>query len=374
MSASTRQYWIDTACRITAPVLENLSKRTLRKNMPVEMQAGSGRERVSHLEAFGRSLAGLAPWLELGEPASRPFTDQAILALDAATDPESPDYCNFHILSQPLVDTAFMAQGLLRAPKALWEPLDQRVKDNVIRALKATRKVRVMRPNNWLLFSGLVETALYVFGDQEWDRMRIDYALQMHKQWYLGDGVYGDGPNFCADYYNAFVIQPMLVDIYRHVGEAGGWTDLGPKIFARAIRYSTQQERMISPEGAFPPVGRSLAYRFGALQGLAQMALLQKLEIAPAQARCAMTAVIRRMIEAAGTFDENGWLRIGFCGAQPAIGEAYISTGSLYMCSAGLLPIGLPVSASFWSDPDESWTSVKAWNGEAFPIDQAMQV
>ena len=47
--------------------------------------------------------------------------------------------------------------------------------------------------------------------------MRVDFALKQHEQWYLGDGMYSDGPHYHADYYNSFVIQPMLVDIIEHV-------------------------------------------------------------------------------------------------------------------------------------------------------------
>jgi hypothetical protein len=92
----------------------------------------------------------------------------------------------------------------------------------------------------------------------------------------------------------------------------------------------------------------------------------------PEQVRSALTAVIRRTIEAPGTFDDLGWLRIGFCGHQPGIGETYISTGSLYLCAMGLLPLGLPESDPFWSGPPLPWTSVKAWSGQAFPIDHAL--
>ena len=53
-----------------------------------------------------------------------------------ATDPASADFMNFREGSQPLVDTAFLAQAILRAPKVLWEPLEQRVKQQVIDALK----------------------------------------------------------------------------------------------------------------------------------------------------------------------------------------------------------------------------------------------
>ena len=134
------------------------------------------------------------------------------------------------------------------------------------------------------------------------------------------------------------------------------------------------QERLISPEGTFPAIGRSIAYRFGAFQLLAQVALRRELpaEVSPAQVRGALTAVIRRSIEAPGTFDDAGWLRIGFAGHQPGVGERYISTGSLYLCAAGLLPLGLPAADPFWTDPPQPWTSQKAWSGQPFPIDHAL--
>jgi hypothetical protein len=107
---------------------------------------------------------------------------------------------------------------------------------------------------------------------------------------------------------------------------------------------------------------------------LAQAALRKRLPdgVSPAQVRGALTAAIRRTIEALDTFDANGWLRIGFCGHQPGIGETYISTGSLYLCAVGLLPLGLPASDEFWSAPAEPWTSAKAWSGKPFPIDHAL--
>jgi hypothetical protein len=79
------------------------------------------------------------------------------------------------------------------------------------------------------------------------------------------------------------------------------------------------------------------------------MALRKQLPsgVKPEQVRYALTAVIRRMIEASGTFDKQGWLTVGFCGHQPSVGENYISTGSLYLCSAALLPLGLPSADEF---------------------------
>src|ERR1035437_2302196 len=162
---------------------------------------------------------------------------------------------------------------------------------------------------------------------------------------YLGDGVYGDGPRFHWDYYNSFVMQPMLLDVLRNIAaHSTNWEKLLPDTMARAKRYAAIEERLISPEGTFPAVGRSITYRCGAFHLLAQMALLGELPapLTAAGVRSALTAVMRRMLEAPGTFDPNGWLAIGYCGHQPHLGESYISTGSLYLCSTVLLPLGLP--------------------------------
>lgn len=368
-TGDARAYWIAVASRIARPVLENLAARTLKKNMPVEQRGKSGREKVTHLEAFGRLMAGIAPWLEQDRP--EPWLKLAREAIDAATDPGSPDFMNFTTGGQPLVDAAFLALAFLRAPKSLWEPLPDKVKANVIAALKSSRAIKPGE-NNWLLFAASVEAALHRMGEPV-NRERVAYALKRHQEWYLGDGTYGDGPHLHWDYYNSYVIHPMLVEVTDAFSGDGEWGPLARVMLKRASRYAAIQERMISPEGTFPILGRSSAYRFGAFQTLAQIALRGQLpkEISPAQVRCALTAVIRRQIEAPGTFDADGWLRIGFCGAQPNLAEGYISTGSLYLCSVALLPLGLPASDPFWSAPDAPWTAVKAWGGVDLPADHA---
>lgn len=368
----TRDYWLESMRRIADPVLSSLSHRELKRRLPVVAQE---RAIYAPLEAFGRLLAGLAPWLELRDvqgpeaELQKIFTRSALLGLDAATDPASADRMNFLSGHQPIVDAAFLAQAVVRAPGALLDALDDRVRHNLVQALRETR-TRKPHFNNWLLFAAMIETALYKLGAPDWDPMRVDYALRQHEQWYLGDGMYADGPQFHYDYYNSFVIQPMLLDIVRTLPD---WKRLEKNIEARAVRHAMIQERLISPEGTFPPVGRSLAYRFGAFQLLAQIALMDKLPpaLSPAQVRCALTAVMRRMMDA-GMFDAEGWLRIGFCGHQPEVGESYISTGSLYLCAMVFLPLGLPVTHPFWADADAPWTACNAWGGQAFPIDKSL--
>ena len=279
---------------------------------------------------------------------------------------------NFTRGGQPLVDAAFLAHGLLRAPTQLWGRMDATQRANLVAALKSTRSIKPGE-NNWLLFSAMVEAALWQFTG-ECEMKPIEHAVQRHLEWYVGDGTYGDGAEFHWDYYNSYVIQPMFLEVLQVCVE---WkSSLGvlyPKVLGRARRYAAVQERLISPEGTFPVIGRSSAYRFGALQLLSTVAWLHELPagVKPAAARGALTAVIRRMIEAPGTFDERGWLQVGAVGHQPSIREGYISTGSLYLCLTGLVHLGLPPDDPFWTAPAEEWTQKRIWSGQDVPADHA---
>lgn len=368
--------------RIADPVLTALSKNELKLRMPVECHKGmeADRKKYTYLEAFGRLLSGMAPWLELG-PDQTPegklrgkYIALARICLKNATDPQAADFMNFSTGSQPLVDAAFLSEALLRAPQQLWEPLDQPTKNNIIRALKSSRKIKAYE-SNWLLFSAMVEAALLQF-EGTCDQSKIEYAVNKHQLWYKGDGVYGDGPNFHWDYYNSFVIQPMLLQILQTCMDAGqDSSKIAQTVLTRAVRYAAVQERLIASDGTYPPLGRSLAYRFGAFQLLSKIALMGKLpkdEFAPGQVRSALYALINKQLNAEGTFDEEGWLRIGFYGHQPEIGESYISTGSLYLCSQAFLILGLPHSDPFWTAPAAPWTQKKAWMGATFSIDHAV--
>jgi hypothetical protein len=376
-----REYWVEVLTRISVPVLKSLSERKLKAQMPVEAPHGNSVERrqFTYLEAMGRLLTGIAPWLESG-PVTGPegvlrnqYTEWSRMAIAAGTDPASPDFMNFNRGNQPVVDTAFLALAILRAPNELWKKLDAATQHNVIAALQSSR---VIQPpyNNWLLFSAIVEAALCFMGVW-WDPMRVDYAVRTANTWYKGDGIYGDGPPFHWDYYNSFVMHPMLLHLLDTVSKSSpAWDSYKEGAIVRARRYAAIQERLISPEGTFPPIGRSLCYRFGAFHLLAEMALRRKLpeSISPEQVRSALTAVLRRMIAGPGMFDDHGWLRVGFYGHQPSIAETYISTGSCYLCSAVLLPLGLPATDSFWAGPATPWTSQKIWSGEEAQADHAL--
>jgi hypothetical protein len=376
-----RAYWVQVLARVSRPVLRALSEGKLKAEMPVEAPHGNvaDRRQFTYLEAMGRLLTGIAPWLESGATDGDEgklrgqFAEWSRMAIQSGTDPASPDFMNFNHGSQPVVDTAFLALAILRAPNELWHKLDARTQHNVIAALQSSR---VIRPgySNWLLFSAMVEAALSFMGVW-WDPMRIDYAVRTINTWYKGDGIYGDGPPFHWDYYNSFVIQPMLLQILDTISKSSNaWDSFRSETMLRAQRYAAIQERLISPEGTFPPIGRSLCYRFGAFHLLADIALRRQLpeSVSPAQVRSGITAVMRRMIDAPGTFDQQGWLTVGFYGHQPSVAESYISTGSCYLCSAAWLPLGLLAADPFWASAPAAWTSKKIWNRETVKPDHAL--
>ncbi|QNK61602.1 DUF2264 domain-containing protein [Pedobacter sp. PAMC26386] len=371
--AQDRQVWVKALYKISYPVVQNLAKGTLKKNMPLETgpKYGLNLKSVTYLEAVGRTMAGLAPWLALpddGTEEGKMRKEMRMLLLKGlanAVDPKSPDYLNFRTESQPIVDAAYVAQAFIRAPKALWEPLDKETKVRFVEEFKSLRN-RSGAYNNWLLFSGLTEGFLLSIGEQ-YDPARVQFAVNKIKEWYVGDSWYSDGEKFSMDYYNSYVIHTMLVDLLKILADhkKAAVTDYDQAL-KRMVRYSEYLERVISPEGTYPAYGRSITYRTAAFQALAQTALMEKLpaHVKPAQVRCGLTKVIHNMFDGNQNFDEKGWLVLGFNGHQPAIADYYTSTGSLYMATLGFLTLGLPANNEFWTAPAAPWTSLKAWTGE----------
>jgi rhamnogalacturonyl hydrolase YesR len=377
-----REYSVQVLTRIAGPVLEALSKNELRKRLPIR-DWEKHRTAWTHYEAFARTLAGIAPWLELGPDDSSEgrlrarYIDLARRSLINATDPNAPDYMNFGTIpDQPLVESAYLAAALMSAPHQLWEPLDQTQRTNVLNALRISRSIKLEHNNNWILFPAMIESALLQFGTEtKTDAIAISFD-KFEDEWYLGDGIYGDGPNFHWDFYNSYVMHPMLLQILRAAQSRGSplGNDL-PTFVSRARRYAEILERQISPEGTFPVAGRSSAYRFAAFYHLAYMALINELPdtLEPAAVRGGITAVIRRMVEQPGTFDVQGWLNLGAVGSQPGLREGYNATGSLYICLTGLVHLGLPADDPFWTSPAAPWTQQRIWSGEDVARDRILQ-
>ena len=370
-NGNNRKIWVDTLSKIIDPVLTNAANETLKQNMPVEY-VKQERAKFAHLEAVGRTVCGIAPWLELGVDNSsegklrEKYIDLTTKSLVNICNPDSKDYLIFDEPYQPLVDSAHLTEGLLRAKTQLWDNIDDNGQELIINAMKKTRSIEPWH-NNWILFPSMIE-AFLLETTGEFDEFRLMHGVNVYmNEWYSGDSYYGDGPNFHFDYYNSFVIHPMLTDILTVLRKhnIGEYTFLDAHLH-RLRHYAGHLERLISPEGTYPVVGRSMLYRTAVFQALGQACLfgLYNEDVKPEQVRSALTAVIQNQFSSDDNFDKNGWLRFGFNGNQPKVAEDYSNTGSMYLCTTGFLPLGLPASDRFWSGPESEWTSLKAWSGK----------
>ena len=381
-----REYWCEQAYRMAQPVLENMAKGELQKNMKTEFSPSfdNRNRKVVYMETFGRLMAGVAPWLatsptpEQGKEYEqvRQLREWALASFRNAVDPASPDYLVWGASGQNLVDAAYLAEAFIRAYDALWVPLDDVTKSRYIEEFKKLRKIEPPY-TNWFLFSSVIESFIAkAAGLGEYDDYRVMTTIRKVEEWYVGDGWYADGPVFAFDYYSSYVFHSMYLETLKNMIDAKANTRLDyKKYYDRALKRAQKMaiilERFISPEGTFPVVGRSIPYRMAALQPLALMAWYQTLpeELSNGQVRAALTQVMHRMYDQQENYNDAGFLTIGFCGSQPDVADWYTNNGSLYLTSLSLMPLGLPANHDFWTCPAEEWTQVKAWNGKPFPKD-----
>lgn len=380
---SDRQYWCALAYKMAQPVLENMAKGELQKNMQTEFSPSfdNRNKKVLYMECFGRLMAGVAPWLTLPDDATaegkqrKQLREWALASYKNAVDPQNPDYLCWGIGGQNLVDAAYIAESFLRAYDTLWKPLDEVTKK---RYLAEFAKLRHIDPpyTNWLLFSSTIESFMAKAGG-DFDEYRVNSACRKVEEWYVGDGWYADGPVFAFDYYSSYVFHPMYLETLQAMVDAKVNSRLDyQKYYDRELKrcqkYSIILERFISPEGTFPAFGRSIPYRMATMQPLALMAWYQTLpkDLSNGQVRAALTKVLHRMFDQQNNFNEKGYLSIGFCGnSQKNVADWYTNNGSLYMTTLAFMPLGLPADHPFWTDAAQPWTQVKAWNNQQFPKD-----
>ena len=146
----------------------------------------------------------------------------------------------------------------------------------------------------------MIEATLLEFTG-ECDKERLTYGVRKFRdELYIGDAIYSDGEDFEVSFYNSLFIHPMLNDILavmrKYSLQDGEFLDVQ---LMRSSRLSSQLERLISPEGTYPLLGKSLSYRCGVFHLLSQASLLKILprNISPAQVRSALTKVLKRLFD-----------------------------------------------------------------------------
>ena len=357
-SPDDRAVWIGVMRRLADPVLTNLADGTLRPRMPVEQAAGADRRSVTHLEALGRLLGGHRAVDRAGADDTAEGRLRGRLRGSRAPRDRSRRRSRVAGLSElharapaarrrgvPRAGHCCARRGAARAARSArrrrtWSP-------------RSSRRARSRRASTTGCCSRRRSKPALARARRRWDRDARRLRAPPARPVVQGRRRLRRRPAVPLGLLQQLRHSPDAARRARRVPGRVAGVEGAVARASRSARAATRRSRSGSsrPDGSFPAIGRSLAYRCGAFQLLAQMALRRALPegVSPAQARGALTAVIRRTLEAPDTFDANGWLRIGFCGHQPGVGETYISTGSLYLCSVAFLPLGLPPTDEFWS-------------------------
>lgn len=337
---NTHEKWVSYATEYST-VLNYLSEG---KPPPYRGPSARGDD-VAYLEALGRVAYSLTPFLSLTQdelPAKcRGLHSKISAQLHSALQWYFSVPRRKH--SQNIIDFAYLVPSLLMFG---------------VDATDYARQLRGFRPlaNNWLLAAARIEAYLFL-RNEEWDPLRVDCAIRHFSEHYAGDSYYCDGPEFRFDYYNSLVIHPYL-DRLRSIfsGVDPSWDGLLKDQPDRSRRHAQILERLISPEGYYPVIGRSACYRMGVLNHLASHALASSDSLGRGRAVAALTTVMERQRQ--HTFDTNGLVTVGFHGYQPKMAEEYITTSSVYACGFPLRLLGIPYSDPAWCASSWSATSV----------------
>ncbi len=384
----TRTFWVNSMAKIALPILQNTANNTLHKNLKLG-NIYSNIMATGYLEAVARTLYGIAPFLALNNNSITDNTEKelhktmcglASRTIANIVNPQSADYCKFSFYKnststhQSIVDTAFLSSAFMVAKSVLFDTQTEETKQQISTALnEAVRQVPVY--NNWLLFTATIEACkLKLF--RECNHLNMQFAVAKFNEWYVGDGMYSDGQHFKMDYYNSFVIHPMLEEVSRVA------LPLMPKkvkafrtsIVTNYQRYCELQERMISPDGTYPIMGRSICYRAGAFNALAKCAYFGNLpkSLPAGQVKSALTKVLTNMMSDKNLLEKDSFLSIGLFGNQPKLAEIYINRGSLYLATTIFAPLGLSPKNPFWTSKPLPTTWEKAWSGTDLKADKGI--
>jgi hypothetical protein len=331
------------------------------------------RLKYASLEAIARIFYPLSSIKKEKTFESQAFTQ----AFENALSQGHPDSFNWNQGDQPLVDAAILAAGFLQNPDVFEKYCTAKMQTGLVEGWRKSLSIKPYE-SNWLLFGAMVEAAL-----EKWDKpfqaKSIMFAIEKHESWYKGDGWFGDGKHFHFDYYNSIIIHPFLL-LLRKLGYGEPiWKE---KQLARSQRFAMELERMVSPEGWFPPIGRSLCYRAGLFHHLAFMvseSLLPE-SLPVSQIRSCLDAILTKVFQSSDLKKpgpeildiRSGLLRPGLFSFQPKLAENYISTASLYLTLWAFLPLSLPENHAFWQKPDSQHSGILSIEKDGIDIDKAL--
>ena len=299
---------------------------------------------ASALEGVARPLWGIIPLVKGGGEFKHWALYQGIIA--QGTDPQSDGYWGpASGINQRSVEMA--AFGLLLAvlPEHGWEPLSDASKDNFATWL-ANIQHCPMPQNNWLFFTILVQAGLRKVGraDLVDELLELTY-LKKIKDFYLGDGWYGDGEVRNIDHYGGFAIHFYSI-IYATLIEDADPT-LKQLFISRADQYCEPFSYWFAETGECLALGRSLTYRFATAGFWGAAASLDLSAISAGEVKGLWARQIRQWKDKP-IFTCDGLLSRGYDYPNLNVCECYNSPTSPYWAFKAFFPLLLANDHPFW--------------------------
>ncbi len=295
---------------------------------------------AADLEGFARPLWGLAP-LGAGSGDFRHW-DRYAEGLANGVDPKHPEYWGtVNGRDQRMVELAALGFALALVPEKIWEPLDQRARDNLVTYLKHARTFDYA-DNNWKFFRIFVDIALDRLG-ASFDRSLTETYLSELDGFYIGDGWYRDGNIRRIDHYIPFAMHFYGLIYSKLVDD-----DRAERYRERAILFARDFRHWFAPDGATIPFGRSLTYRF-ACAGFWSALAFADVEALPWGEIKGLCLRHLRWWADKPIAHRDGTLPIGFAYPNLLMSENYNSAGSPYWAFKAFLPLALPQTHPFWA-------------------------
>lgn len=300
-------------------------------------------EAIALMEAFSRPLWGLVPHAYGGgESDLWPLFVQGLIH---GTDPEHEEYWgDFGTKDQRMVEQAVLGLALALVPEKVWHPLTDHEKHNLYQWLNQINLVDRSNPNNWLMFTVLVNIGFKKIGMPH-DQVIMDNYLEQIDSYYLSDGWYSDGKTDQRDYYIAFAMHYYSL-IYAKLMDQDDRAR-AELYRERAKQFAAQYIYWFSEDGSSIPFGRSLSYRF------AQASFWSALLFADVEVYSlgVMKGIIMRHLRYwfnQPIFTADGLLSIGYAYPNLIMAESYNAPGSPYWAYKTFLVAALPDNHPFW--------------------------
>ena len=355
------------ALSVCIPMLEMAAERRLSRR-PCEVVDTIGYTPTC-LEELFRPFWGITPLLRDGEPIYLRIRGESVELgewlrelLVSGTNPqseyswdknrESVGIHNFHF--QNLTEIAGLLVGMYFAREQSWERLSaseqKQVADWIIDG--AVQLCEHIAGNNHIWFPLLCLVVLKRFGYN-----CPDYDRYMHEgmdkldSMYIGGGWYSDGDFGRIDYYEAWSMHayPLLWCLIEDE-RTEGYAERRAKYIERTGLFLRDYIKFFDSDGAYPPFGRSLSYRFAAVC-VFPLAVLCGVNF---DERLAGRVTLRNIswFRDHMLIGDDGIIPPGYLYNSPALVENYTSSGGAYWAAKSFLCLLLDEERDFWK-PDE---------------------